>query len=86
MISGNNDSHVGIDLWDSSDPLANEYARGCAIIKRYEHLSFNNKEYATAYANCNDYIHTGYSALSQATQLLYNDLCNAHIYNYTMMI
>jgi hypothetical protein len=66
-------------LWDSSDPFANEYARGCAINKRYEHWSFKNEEYATAYANCIDYIHMGYSALSQATQLLYNDLCNAHI-------
>jgi hypothetical protein len=70
-------------LWDSSDPFANEYVRGCAILKRYEHLSFNNNEYAIAYANCNDYIHTGYSALSQATQLLYNELCNVHMLKNT---
>jgi hypothetical protein len=68
----------GVYLWDSSDPLADEYVRSCAILKRYEHSSDeSNKEYATAYANCNDYVHTGYSALSQATQLLFNDLCNA---------
>jgi hypothetical protein len=68
----------GVYLWDSSDPLADEYVRACAILKRYEHSSNNTKEYVTAYANCNDYVHTGYSALSQATQLLFNDLCNAH--------
>jgi hypothetical protein len=69
----------GVYLWDSSDPFADEYVRSCAILKRYEHPSDNAKEYATAYANCNDYVHTGYSALSQATQLLFNDLCNAHL-------
>jgi hypothetical protein len=69
----------GVYLWDSSDSFADEYVRSCAILKRYEHPSDNAKEYATAYANCNDYVHTGYSALSQATQLLFNDLCNAHL-------
>ncbi len=74
---GSNSRQRGVYLWDSSDPLADEYVRSCAILKRYEHSSDNTKEYATAYANCNDYVHTGYSALSQATQLLFNDLCNA---------
>jgi hypothetical protein len=71
---GSNSRQRGVYLWDSSDPLADEYVRSCAILKRYEHSSDNTKEYATAYANCNDYVHT---ALSQATQLLFNDLCNA---------
>jgi hypothetical protein len=77
---GSSSRQRGVYLWDSSDPLADEYVRSCAILKRYEHSSDeSNKEYATAYANCNDYVHTGYSALSQATQLLFNDLCNAHL-------
>ncbi len=82
VIQTKSDSNArrGVYLWDSSDPLADEYVRACAIHKRYEHSlsSDNTKEYATAFANCNDYVHTGYSALSQATQLLFNDLCNAH--------
>jgi hypothetical protein len=69
----------GVYLWDSSDPFADEYVRACAILKRYEHSGYNTQEYVTAYANCYDYVHTGYSALSQATQLLFNDLCNAHL-------
>lgn len=32
------------------------------------------------YINCLDYIHTGYVALSQATQLFYNDICNSKMY------
>ncbi|EFX82297.1 hypothetical protein DAPPUDRAFT_101790 [Daphnia pulex] len=77
--SGGGGGGGGVYLWDSSDPLADEYVRSCAILKRYEHSSDKSKDYATAYANCNDYVHTGYSALSQATQLLFNDLCNAHL-------
>jgi hypothetical protein len=69
----------GVYLWDSSDPFADEYVRSCAILKRYEHSYDKSNEYAMAYTNCNDFVHTGYSALSQATQLLYNDLCNAHL-------
>lgn len=36
-------------------------------------------DYAPAYFNCDDYIHTGNVALSQATQLLLNDICNSQV-------
>lgn len=68
-----------IRVWDSSNPLAEEYVRGCATLKRDEPFEIDDRPYLfkdVAYADCNDYIHTGYSALSQATQLLFNDICN----------
>jgi hypothetical protein len=68
-----------IRVWDSSNPLAEEYVRGCATLKRDELFEIDDRPYPfkdVAYADCNDYIHTGYSALSQATQLLFNDICN----------
>nr|CAH0103440.1 unnamed protein product [Daphnia galeata] len=76
-ILENGDSQIRI--WDSSNPLAEEYVRGCATLKRDdEQYEIDDrpsllKDYV--YADCNDNIHTGYSALSQATQLLFNDIC-----------
>lgn len=69
----------GIRIWDSSGPLAEEYIRSCAVLKRDEIVLDYGRPYLFkegAYADFNDYIHTGYSALSQATNLLYNDICN----------
>jgi hypothetical protein len=34
---------------------------------------------SVAYINCKDYIHAGFVALQQMTQLLYNDLCNQEL-------
>ncbi|KZS14819.1 Uncharacterized protein APZ42_020190 [Daphnia magna] len=68
-----------IRIWDSSDPLAEEYIRSCAALKRDEIVHVDSRPYLfkdAAFADCNDFIHTGYSALSQATNLLYNDICN----------
>ncbi|XP_057381559.1 N-acetylneuraminate 9-O-acetyltransferase-like [Daphnia carinata] len=68
-----------IRIWDSSDPLAEEYIRSCAVLKRDEIVQVDRRSYLfkdAAFADCNDFIHTGYSALSQATNLLYNDICN----------
>lgn len=39
------------------------------------------KVHEIAYRNCKDYIHTGYVALSLATQLLFNDICNKNFHN-----
>jgi hypothetical protein len=67
-----------IRIWDSSNPLAEEYVRGCATIKRDEKFTVDGRPYLfkdIAYADCNDYIHTGFLALSQATQLLFNNIC-----------
>lgn len=79
--------NLGIRVWDSSNPLAEEYIRGCiafpervirkivnAQVLEQEVNEFFNIE---QFIDCQDFIHTGYVALSQATQLLYNDICNA---------
>ncbi|XP_057369406.1 uncharacterized protein LOC130690407 [Daphnia carinata] len=68
-----------IRIWDSSDPLAEEYVRSCVVLERDEVFYAGHRPYLskdTAFADCNDFIHTGYSALSEATNLLYNDICN----------
>lgn len=69
----------GIRIWDSSNPLGEEYIRSCAVLKRDEIVHVDSRPYLfkdSAFADCNDFIHTGYSALSEATNLLYNDICN----------
>ncbi|KAK4010374.1 hypothetical protein OUZ56_019520 [Daphnia magna] len=72
-----------IRIWDSSNPLVEEYTRDCTILKRDEKAKIGDPsvpmDYASAYFNCDDYIHTGYAALSQATQLLFNDICNSQM-------
>ncbi|KAI9562648.1 hypothetical protein GHT06_010102 [Daphnia sinensis] len=63
----------GITVWDSGDVIAEEAVRACKLHHRYERV----KDYmSVAYINCKDYIHAGYVALQQMTQLLYNDVCN----------
>ena len=79
--------HRNIQIWDSSNSLAQEYVRGCTVFHNREipkdvfvkggSNSFIN---CKSYINCDDYIHTGYVALSQATNLLYNDICNINSY------
>ena len=58
-------------IWDSANPLAEEYVRVCNLIKRAVWGGWLN-----AYYNCYDYIHTGYVVLAQTTQILLNDICN----------
>lgn len=86
-ILRNGDSQIRI--WDSSNPLAEEYVRGCATLKRDEQYEIDDRPNLLkdfVYADCNDNIHTGYSALSQATQLLFNDICQTSwIRNYTSL-
>ena len=72
-------------IWDSANPLAEEYVRACELLRRHDvHLG---REWFEAYYNCVDFIHTGYSALSQTTQILLNDICHAkrrrHRFNFT---
>ncbi|XP_045031739.1 uncharacterized protein LOC116928160 isoform X2 [Daphnia magna] len=63
----------GITVWDSGDAIAEEAVRACKLHHRYERV----KDFmSVAYINCKDYIHAGYVALQQMTQLLYNDVCN----------
>jgi hypothetical protein len=63
-------------IWDSSNPVAEEYVRACTLIRRGHFGPSPYKDPDHSYIDCNDYIHTGYSALSQATQLLYNYICS----------
>jgi hypothetical protein len=69
-----------IRVWDSSNAMAEEYVRGCAVFWRDQSLDsfLPVVEYANSFINCNDNVHTGNSALSQAMQLFYNDMCNAY--------
>jgi hypothetical protein len=86
MIERSFDSNYsGIHIWDSGNPLAEEYIRSCAIFpQRDGHHSFDleiddpfNPIVSKPYVNCLDFIHTGSVALAQATQILYNGICNA---------
>ena len=58
---------TGALIWDSGVELATEYTRGCAILKRAQ----ENKHH-----RCADFIHIGYVAIDQTTQILLNFLCN----------
>ncbi len=62
-----------VRIWDSSNPLAEEYVRACSFSQQ---VQFANIDSAYSFVNCKDYTHTGYKALSQSTQLLFNDICN----------
>ncbi len=82
-----NRNYESIRIWDSSNPLAEEYVRSCQMNaeREYPNPFFikNGKDpfiNCKPYINCLDYIHTGYVALSQATQLFYNDICNSKMY------
>lgn len=68
-------NHTNIRVWDSSNLFAEEYVRGCAILERDEQSS-PLRRCPSVQFNCNDFLHTGDVALSQATQLLVNDVCN----------
>ncbi|KZS12572.1 Uncharacterized protein APZ42_022703 [Daphnia magna] len=67
-----------VRIWDSSNPLAEEYVRSCTLIRRGHSKFALSEDPDHSFIDCEDYIHTGYSALSLATQLLFNDICNAH--------
>ncbi|XP_046639465.1 uncharacterized protein LOC124320652 [Daphnia pulicaria] len=72
-------------LWDSSNSLVEEYIRGCVVFQQRLQLGVylvTDPDYS--YINCNDCRHPGYSALSQATQLLLNDLCNGQHLNFPL--
>lgn len=70
-------NHHNIHIWDSSDPLVEEYIRSCFILERKNSESFwEALDYSTPYINCYDNVHPGYLVLSQATQLLYNNIFN----------
>ena len=61
----------GVRVWDSAEPLVEEYVRGC-----YGHRRTVADHHLNTWIECDDYIHVGHSVLSQMSQLLVNDLCN----------
>ncbi len=64
-------------VWDGGNSLAEEYVRACHYLKRYE-IHPGKKwidKNSRAYYNCIDFIHTGYVALSQTIQILFNNIC-----------
>lgn len=65
-------------VWDSSNPFAEEYIRGCTISPRDASVEM----YTDSYTKCQDYIHTGNVALFHATQILVNHLCNRHVRHF----
>lgn len=67
-----------VHLWDSSNKLAEEYIRGCQLVKHWPSSGSYVDYTRTFMSNCDDFIHTANVALAEATQLLYNDLCNRH--------
>ena len=66
-------------IWDSCSPIVEEYIRGCSLLSRRKTRIQENwagpRPY-DGYFNCYDYIHPGYVAVSQMTQILLNDICN----------
>ncbi|KAI9559240.1 hypothetical protein GHT06_016029 [Daphnia sinensis] len=68
-------NHTKVRVWDSSNLFAEEYVRACAVLERDEQSS-PLRRCPSVQFNCNDFLHTGDVALSQATQLLVNDVCN----------
>ncbi|KZS04101.1 Uncharacterized protein APZ42_033030 [Daphnia magna] len=58
-------------IWDAVGVLVEEYLRACFLSK------FHRKD-KSWYANCQDFIHPGYRALSISTQHIINHICNEY--------
>lgn len=68
-------NYKDIRIWDSSNPLTEEYVRGCSLSERNI-----PGDYIATYTSCKDFVYTGNVALFGATQLFLNDMCNSHFY------
>ena len=68
-----------MEIWDSGDPIAEEYIRSCSIHTRN---LFHLKTPHQSYLACLDYAHLGYVATRESTQLLLNELCNRALSDY----
>ena len=64
-----NGSHL-VAFWDSSNRVVEEYVRSCSVAER------TASQWIDTWMDCTDYIHPGYSAMTQTTQILINDMCN----------
>jgi hypothetical protein len=67
----------GVIIWDSGNPLAEEYIRACHLMQR-EDYHRGSRTRMDDYYNCFAYIHTGYVALLHTTQTILNDICNGY--------
>jgi hypothetical protein len=73
-------NHSKIIIWDSSNSLSEEYVRGCLLYKRDSSgfILYSKPSVVTnkPFLNCKDFVHTGSVVLNQATQILFNNICN----------
>ncbi len=76
-------NHSKIRIWESSNALAEEYVRGCLLLKRDSSgfILFSQPSVVNSkpFINCRDFVHTGTVAITQATQILFNDICNVQL-------
>ncbi|XP_059351674.1 N-acetylneuraminate 9-O-acetyltransferase-like [Daphnia carinata] len=81
-------NYSSIRYYNSSHPWATEYCRSCKVFQRHSRLNAKKVEsyinWNNVYVGCKDFIHLGYSGLSQATQLFLNDICNEHQVSYAI--
>jgi len=61
---------TGVLIWTSANDLAEEYLRGCKI---------NFRSDSSWYRRCDDFVHTGFVAVYNASQILLNHLCNRFV-------
>jgi hypothetical protein len=59
-------------VWNTGSLLTDEYIRGCYIQIR-DDLDYQS---AKAYFSCSDLLHPGFVVMSQAIQLILNEICN----------
>ncbi|XP_046641005.1 N-acetylneuraminate 9-O-acetyltransferase-like [Daphnia pulicaria] len=64
--------HSGVIVWNTGSLLTDEYIRGCYIQIR-DDLEYQS---AKAYFSCSDLLHPGFVVMSQAIQLILNEICN----------
>lgn len=62
------DSGTRVLVWDSFDPVAEEYIRSCA-------LTGYKRSDPEGFFRCEDFLHTGFNALSFASQVIINYVC-----------
>ena len=72
-----NDSGSGVQIWDSSGPIEEDYLRACFFNHRHDGLMGPTLfRYNGANFNCEDSVHAGKVVVAIKTQILYNHLCN----------
>ncbi len=57
-----------VRIWDSSNPLAEEYVRACSFSQRVQYATIDS---ADSFVNCKDYTHTGYRGVVNSKKSSY---------------